>query len=91
MLIQSSAIAILIEQRLSQGLKKVQFAVKVQLLKLHQDRNSTETVERIEIFCQLSHYAHLNRGSHRRVVLEHGGENDDCLAYVCSIWKRFGC
>ena len=37
MLNQRSAIATLIEQRLSQGPQKVQFAVKVQLLKLHQD------------------------------------------------------
>ena len=50
MLNQRSAIVTLIEQRLSQGPQKVQFAVKVQLLKLHQDENSTETEERIEIY-----------------------------------------
>ena len=47
---QGSAIATLIEQRQSQGPQKVQFAVKVQLLKLHRDENSTETKERIEIY-----------------------------------------
>ena len=50
MLNQKSAIATLIEQWLSQGPQKVQFAVKVQLLKLHQEENSTETEERIEIY-----------------------------------------
>ena len=50
MLNQRSAIATLIEQRLSQGPQKVQIAVKVQLLKLHQDENSTETEERNEIY-----------------------------------------
>ena len=50
MLNQRSATATLIEQRLSQGRQKVQFEVKVQLLKLHQDENSTETEERIEIY-----------------------------------------
>ena len=50
MLNQRSAIATLIEQRLSQGPQKVQFAVKVRLLKLHQDGNATETEERIEIY-----------------------------------------
>ena len=50
MLNQRSAIATQIEQRLSQGPQKVQFAVKVKLLKLHQDENSTETEERIEIY-----------------------------------------
>ena len=50
MLNQISAIATLIEQRLSQGPQKIHFAVKVQLLKLHQDENSTETEERIEIY-----------------------------------------
>ena len=50
MLNQRYAIATLTEQRLSQGSQKVKFAVKVQLLKLHQDENSTETEERIEIY-----------------------------------------
>ena len=50
MLNQRSAIATLIEQGLSQGPQKEQFAVKAQLLKLHQDENSTETEERIEIY-----------------------------------------
>ena len=50
MLNKRSAIATLIEQRLSQGPQKVQFAVKAQLLKLHQDENSTETEECIEIY-----------------------------------------
>ena len=50
MLNQRSANATLIEQSLSQGPQKVQFAVKVQLLKLHQDENATETEERIEIY-----------------------------------------
>ena len=50
MLNQRSAIATLIEQRLSQGPQKVQFTVKVQLLKLHRDENSSETEERIEIY-----------------------------------------
>ena len=50
MLNQRSAIATIIEQRLSQGPQKVPFAVKTQLLKLHQDENSTEMEERIEIF-----------------------------------------
>ena len=48
MLKQRSAIATLIG--LIQGPQKVQFAVKVQLLKLHQDENSTETEECIEIY-----------------------------------------
>ena len=47
---QRPAIATLIEQRLSQGPQKVQIAVKVQLLKLHQDKNATETEERIDIY-----------------------------------------
>ena len=50
MLNQRSAIVTLIEQRLSQGPQNVQFAVNVQLLKLHQDENATETEERIEIY-----------------------------------------
>ena len=49
MLNQRSAIATLIEQRLSQGPYKVQFAAKLQLLKLHKNENSAETEERIEI------------------------------------------
>ena len=47
---QRSAIATQIKHRLSQGPQKVQFAVKVQLLKLHQDENATEMEERIEIY-----------------------------------------
>ena len=47
---KGSAIATLIEQQLSQGPQKVQFAVKVQLLKRHQDGNSTKTKEWIEIY-----------------------------------------
>ena len=43
-------IATLIEQRLSQGPQNVQFSVKVQLLKLNQDENSTEAEERVEIY-----------------------------------------
>ena len=50
MLNQRSAIATLIEQQLSQGPQRVQFSVKVQLLKLHQDENATEMEERIEIY-----------------------------------------
>ena len=50
MLNQRSVIATLLEQRLNQGPQKVQFAVKVQSLKLHQDEKSTETDERIEIY-----------------------------------------
>ena len=49
---QRSATATLIEQRLSQGQQKSQFTVKAQLLKLHQDGNSTETEKRIEIFAK---------------------------------------
>ena len=83
MLNQRSAIATQIQQRLSQGPQKVQFAVKVQLLKRHQDENSTETEERIEIYA--NSLTRLRRGSHRRVVLKHGGEKDGCLVYVCFI------
>ena len=47
---QKSAIATLIKQRLSQGPKKVQFALKVLLLKLHKDENSIKMEERNEIY-----------------------------------------
>ena len=53
MLNQRSAIDTLNEQRLSQGPQKVQFAVILLLLKQHQDENSSETEESIEI-CAIS-------------------------------------
>ena len=68
MLNQRSAIATLIKQRLSQEPQKVQFTVKLQFLKLHQDESSTELGESIKIFA-LSYDAHLRWGSHGWVVL----------------------
>ena len=53
MLNQRSAIATLIKQRLSQEPQKVQFTVKLQFLKLHQDESSTELGESIKIFALL--------------------------------------
>ena len=47
---QGSAIPTLIELRLNQGPQKVQFAVILQFLKLHQDENSTEVEMRIESY-----------------------------------------
>ena len=50
MLIQRSTISTLIEPRLSQGPQKAKFALKVQLLELHQNENSIETEECIETY-----------------------------------------
>ena len=54
MLNQRSATATLIEQRLSQGPQKVQFAVKVQLLKLHQDETKPKRRSALKFMPTLS-------------------------------------
>ena len=67
MLNQRSAIATLIEQRLSQGPQRVQVIEAASRWKLNRNGGAHWNL------CQLSHDAHLRRGSHRRVVLEYGG------------------
>ena len=50
MLIQRFTISTLIEPRLRKGPQKAKFALKVQLLELHQNENSIETEECIETY-----------------------------------------
>ena len=54
MLNQRFAIETLLEQRLSQGPQKEQLAVRVHLLKLHQDENSTKRRSALKLMQTLS-------------------------------------